>query len=772
VVDGCHDAGDMHDRPHGLRARAVERVATGDPDGTFWRRGLRLAVVLPPLLAVGVAIDAIVATGYAVFALVGAIGLADFGGSRAHRLKGYIGLTLVGVVFVAIGTWCSNSLAAAIVGMFVVGFVTRMVGVFGGNASVGNAAALLAFVLAVMTPAAPGDLAAREAGWLAGGLVAIVAAFVVWPRPHHDDLGRAAAGACRAIAAAVRTSMHASAGPDGRTDGERDVASVRALRVQLAQTPGHPGGPGRRDQLLLQTVELAERAAPLLRDPWPPATVAADADLAEATASSFERYADALSLGRADLATAATVGIDGIDQARQGHRRAVEAWLKAELDEDAGRLDVVEVVRASFPLRVLSAIAEQLWLTAVWASGSSDPRADEGTELGGGGLGVGPERLGWWRRARNILWSHLDTGSAWFRSSLRAAVALSASVAVGHLLGFEHSFWIVLGTLSVLRSNASSTSASAAQAVLGTVIGFALVTLVIVGPGSWEPSLWVLLPVVSFLGMWGAGVFGLVAGQAGFAMIVVVLFNILDPAGWETGLLRVETVAIGVTVSVAASLLFWPRGARAVLRRDVALAYVAAARYLDAVAGRIGRRAAGDEVDLGTARAAAVRAQRRAMEAFEEYLAEHGARPEQWASWGPLLRGGTAVTFSTHLIARRLREDEEGPDQASATVASCLTECGEALVADLDAVATGLEARRPVAEGARPTPPGPADADVLACLSRSVDDPATFDRALALVWIDEWLAYVQRAVERVDAAVAEVSDHGAPVAPSAPGAGG
>ena len=461
------------------------------------------------------------------------------------------------------------------------------------------------------------------------------------------------------------------------------------------------------------------------------------------------------------MAVVATAQVDRIDLARQSHRRSVEGWLQHELEtgpaSDHRPVDVVEVVRRSFPLRVVSAIAEQLWLTAVWASGSSDPRADESTELGGGGLGIGPERLGWWRRARNILWSHLDTGSAWFQSSIRAAVALSASVAVGHLLGFEHSFWIVLGTLSVLRSNASSTSSSALQAVVGTVIGFALVTLILAGPGQWEPSLWVLLPILSFLGMWGAGVFGLVAGQAGFALIVVVLFNILDPAGWETGLLRVETVAIGVTVSVAAAVLFWPRGARAVLRRDIALAYVAAARYLGVVAEHIGRT--DDGADLAGVRAAALRAQRRAMEAFEEYLAEHGARPEQWTSWGPLLRGGSAVTFSTHLIARRLHVDERPDDPAYAAVSASLVDCGETLVGALDDVATGLQQRRVVGSPPATLPPGPADPDVVACLRGAVDDPATFDRALALVWIDEWLAYVQHAVERVDLAVAEVSDH-------------
>jgi hypothetical protein len=36
------------------------------------------------------------------------------------------------------------------------------------------------------------------------------------------------------------------------------------------------------------------------------------------------------------------------------------------------------------------------------------------------------------------------------------------------------------------------------------------------------------------------------AGQAAFTLVLVILFNIIAPAGWEIGLVRVEDVALGV----------------------------------------------------------------------------------------------------------------------------------------------------------------------------------------------------------------------------------
>ena len=63
------------------------------------------------------------------------------------------------------------------------------------------------------------------------------------------------------------------------------------------------------------------------------------------------------------------------------------------------------------------------------------------------------------------------------------------------------------------------------------------------------------------------------AGQAGFTVLVVILFNIIVPTGWRVGLTRVEDVAIGCAVSVVVGLLFWPRGATSALGRALADAF-------------------------------------------------------------------------------------------------------------------------------------------------------------------------------------------------------
>ena len=70
-----------------------------------------------------------------------------------------------------------------------------------------------------------------------------------------------------------------------------------------------------------------------------------------------------------------------------------------------------------------------------------------------------------------------------------------------------------------------------------------------------RPAIAVLLPVspptaISFA-----------AGQAGFTVVVIVLFNIIEPTGWKVGLTRIEDVAIGCAVSLVVGFLFWPRGA-------------------------------------------------------------------------------------------------------------------------------------------------------------------------------------------------------------------
>ena len=68
--------------------------------------------------------------------------------------------------------------------------------------------------------------------------------------------------------------------------------------------------------------------------------------------------------------------------------------------------------------------------------------------------------------------SHFSFRSVWFRNALRGAIGLALAVVVIEVTNVPHGFWVVLGTMSVLRSNALGTGATALRAVGGTALGF------------------------------------------------------------------------------------------------------------------------------------------------------------------------------------------------------------------------------------------------------------------------------------------------------------
>ena len=154
--------------------------------------------------------------------------------------------------------------------------------------------------------------------------------------------------------------------------------------------------------------------------------------------------------------------------------------------------------------------------------------------------------------------THASVRSVWFINSLRGAVALAAAVAVADVGSFQHGFWVVLGTLSVLRTNAASTGATALRALAGTAIGFVVGGVLLVAIGSASTALWVVLPAAVFVAAYAPGTAPFVVGQAAFTVTVAVLFNLLAPVGWSVGVVRIEDVALGCAVSVAVGALFWP----------------------------------------------------------------------------------------------------------------------------------------------------------------------------------------------------------------------
>jgi uncharacterized membrane protein YccC len=158
------------------------------------------------------------------------------------------------------------------------------------------------------------------------------------------------------------------------------------------------------------------------------------------------------------------------------------------------------------------------------------------------------------------LLEHARPASPRFRDSVRGAAGLAAAVLVIQLASVQHAFWVALATLSVLRSTALGTGARVLSALAGTTVGIVVGGILVYAIGTDDVVLWAVLPPSILVAAYAPRAISFAAGQAGFTVLVLVIFNIIEPTGWTLGLVRVEDVAIGFAISLAVGFLVWPRG--------------------------------------------------------------------------------------------------------------------------------------------------------------------------------------------------------------------
>ena len=147
-----------------------------------------------------------------------------------------------------------------------------------------------------------------------------------------------------------------------------------------------------------------------------------------------------------------------IDQARTTYRDALDRWAGDRLQAGDPAESVLEGFEAGGELRLLAhaALAVAVDAAAVAGHAVHDPPSPL-PHWPAPRAGTGP----WLGRVAATLRTHLRPASVWFRNSLRAALALGLAVLLTRITRVEHSFWVVLGTLSVLRSNALGTGRTA-----------------------------------------------------------------------------------------------------------------------------------------------------------------------------------------------------------------------------------------------------------------------------------------------------------------------
>jgi len=188
-----------------------------------------------------------------------------------------------------------------------------------------------------------------------------------------------------------------------------------------------------------------------------------------------------------------------------------------------------------------------------------------------------------------------------------------------------------------------------------------------------------------------------VAGQAAFTVMVVILFNIIQPVGWSVGLVRIEDVALGCLAGLASGILLWPHGAAAAINRAMAEGYRTAASALATAV----RRAQGDP-DAPAACSAAAEAGHRLDDALREYQAERGSRPIPMGRLTTLATGADRLRLLAEAIASAPIEPAAtappGPADALDHGSRAVTGWYQHLSTVLDAWASPRGAAEPVPE--------------------------------------------------------------------------
>jgi uncharacterized membrane protein YccC len=621
------------------RASAGQRQAAPPAAQPWWAitwskpaalRALRATLVMPALFALTYkGMGNLQVALFAAFGTFATLVMASFGGTRKDKILGHLGLAVAGSAGLSLGTLASGHWWLAAIATLGVAFTFFFGGAFSPNAAAGTNAALLSFVLPVASLGGASTIPDRLAGWWMASVVGTIAVLLLSPAAPGDRIRNSAARLARALSTRLDEALRGQADTAAR-NREESLAAKHQLIDAFTSTPYPPTGIAISGQALANVSQVLEWSTALLCDAFDGHDLSAanpsDHELLRRSADVFGDVATLLSGGDA------TPDLDGLEAARSSSSQALSngttelaaaahaahAQAIAVAARTAGADALIAAHRADVDTIAASGLR--------WFSAASDAKPARGTGL---------------------ISRHATARSVWMVNSLRGAIALAAAVAVADVSGVQHAFWVVLGTMSVLRSNAAGTGATAARALSGTVAGFAIGAALLLAIGTTQTALWVVLPLAVLVASYAPGTAPFAFGQAAFTVVVAVLFNLLVPVGWKVGLLRIQDVAIGCAVSLVVGVLFWPRGASGVVGADLADAFRRGARYLtQSVDWATGARSAPPSTGPD-----AVTAGLRLEDALRAYLAEQGSKrvgkDDMWA----LVMGTMRLRLTANVLA-------------------------------------------------------------------------------------------------------------------------
>ncbi|MGW1531211.1 FUSC family protein [Streptomyces aureus] len=717
---------------------------------------------------------------FAAFGSIAMLLFVEFAGSMRDRLVEQAALVVTGAVLISLGTLVSRGVWLCTLATAVVSFLVLFSGVVSSAVAGASTSLLVSFVLAATLPGTAAAIPDRLAGWGLAGVTSLLAVRLLWPTPVREPLRDATANACRALALQLRAEADCvlrGLGTAERTalgtiaDEANDA--VTALREAYFATPYRPTGLATSTRVLIRLVDEVLLLATILdrvsvgehvtaSDVVVCGVKTAAGDLLRASAEALSATEDQepghltplqerLALTRSAMENTVTsfrpVTTDGrqaeqsrVEQPQAEQPRAEQARADRRPDSTVTRF--VSSLEPSFRAQemsfAVSAIARNVELILVARGRTLWQRLiGQRPEGASSPLISAQERAG----------AHTERHSAWLRNSVRGAIALALAVLVAERSGVQHSFWVVFGTLAVLRSSAVLTGQNSLRAIAGTAVGILIGGGLIHLIGSTTTFLWILLPVaVLFTGLAPAAI-SFAAGQAGFTVSILILFNLLEPVGWSVGIVRIEDVAIGCAVSVVVGTLFWPRGAAPLLGHALAEGFSESARYLRGAIGYGVTRCDGlvrtaPLPDEERHRAAA--AARRLDDAFRGFLAERGTKHLPLTDVTTLVTAVAVLRLTADAVLDLWERDQgrSGSDRTAAR--SEIDRSGDALLAWYEATANAMTGFGDVPE-ALPRDVG-ADERLIHAVERDLVDERSEQSpdAIRVVWTADHIEAARR----------------------------
>ena len=662
-----------------------------------------------------------------VFVMFGCFSLlviSDFGGFRRPRALAYLTSTLVGGALVALGTLVSTSTWLPAVVMFVVAFAISFSRIFGGYVAAANLGMLLAFVIAVTIPAPPDAIPARVGGWAMAGLVSTAAAVALWPRFERVMTNKLASKALLAVADLVQ-GMHADGADFLRLEEGARVA-VQEARQAYAVMGKRPIAPARRDRAFIQMLIELERILDIIGRPFNENRAAARPNLPEGD-QLVAAVVAALRDSAGVLKGGAMPHVHAIEVARVQHRAALDGWAAQQLAAGRPTEEVLDGLDVDDTLRVVSYVTFTLGRHAIVAAGAKLDAGDAAIDV------------------LQAIRTHLEPPSTVLQGSLRVALGLAIAVFIAGAFGLSHAFWVVLGTIQVLRSNALGTGRTIVLAVAGNAIGVVIGGVFAVIAGNDLAVMWIAFPITVFLAAYAATTIGFMLSQAAFTINLIIVFNLISPAGWQVGLVRIEDLLVGALISLLVGLLLWPHGARRELAIALASVYRSLVEYLgvgfDRVLGFVPSAEFEPAHLAEPIRKDVLRARDRADAAFDTFVTEKGDRSFDRETAAFLLSSANHA-----ILAGDLLEVIAGLGYQAGSCADGARDVHEqvrALLGGYRGLADRLDLSPALDPGSRVSLSALRQAE-LGCLGRWQKDAEVGKGAIAVVMAGEWVQDLTR----------------------------